>query len=724
MDKRKLSALPRKEATPDMLDIAGRLSGMSHIVTAELVGDSKILLLYFYEIATLSKGKTEAAFRTFLSEDDYITQDLKTQKVRWKTASFAMMDNFYMWDSTWNDKEKKLEYRERLFIRTNKEKELISDFFKDYDTKEDEGSVWRRINNFQDVVKEKRLEAKHKKETDVIDMAMEPFGEVPQEFYDWVWETGMGFSRYLVYKENKKGKADCMCTYCGKTGVVDRKEMRLRNNEKGCCPFCKSPVIFKAKGKIGNHITDRRWFIYVDPVKKGFCLRYFYAFREISNGDLIGGLSVKQHISEYCRAIYTFQNGNPMVEAYEWTLYKQTGKTRWCYSAGKILCGECILYPGNLPQAWAHTPMKYSALEILSGNMPTVAMYYERGIRVYLKFPKLEWLCKMGLNNLAESAINGNFDRRSVAKFNYGGSTIYEILGLSKVNTRILQKVDGNEFELRLLQVAQQIGLQFTAEQLKEYYETFECNTELLKKTRRKVSLHKLVKYITRESENYPIGDMRCSKYSYNCYREREDPRILRKRNTAHDWLEYLEWCRKMKYDLNNAFVYMPKNFKKVHDRTAKEYQEFQDKKEAAEKLRREEAARRTMEETKKALQEILSQSDGLDAFSIKGKGLVLVVPKNGDEIRAEGTALHHCVGGYVEKVAKGETSIFFIRKVEEPDKPYFTMEWKNNDIAQCKGLHNCAMPPEVKAFTQAFKEKMLEVIEKGGESPKMRRCG
>lgn len=56
------------------------------------------------------------------------------------------------------------------------------------------------------------------------------------------------------------------------------------------------------------------------------------------------------------------------------------------------------------------------------------------------------------------------------------GSTIYEILGLNKVNTKLLQAIDGDHYELRLLQVAQEIGLQFKAEQLKDYYETFSCN--------------------------------------------------------------------------------------------------------------------------------------------------------------------------------------------------------------------------------------------------------
>lgn len=186
-------------------------------------------------------------------------------------------------------------------------------------------------------------------------------------------------------------------------------------------------------------------------------------------------------------------------------------------------------------------------------------------------------------------------------------------------------------------------------------------------------------------------------------YQEREDPRIERKQNMAKDWLEYLKWCKELGYDLNNMFFYMPLNFRKVHDRTAKEYQKLLDK---------------------KALEEILGENGNIqNAFQIKGKGLLLVVPASAEDIKAEGAALHHCVGTYVDRVARGETNIFFIRKEKEPDKPYFTMEWRDNDIVQCRGSRNCGMTPEVKAFTEAFKKKMLETIEKDKDKG-LRRCG
>lgn len=77
------------------------------------------------------------------------------------------------------------------------------------------------------------------------------------------------------------------------------------------------------------------------------------------------------------------------------------------------------------------------------------------------------------------------------------------------------------------------------------------------------------------------------------------------------------------------------------------------------------------------------------------------------------------CVGTYVDRVAKGQTHIFFVRRVEEPDTPYFTMEYNNGRVIQCRGSHNCGMPASVKAFVAAFEKLMKEREEK-----MERKCG
>lgn len=83
--------------------------------------------------------------------------------------------------------------------------------------------------------------------------------------------------------------------------------------------------------------------------------------------------------------------------------------------------------------------------------------------------------------------------------------------------------------------------------------------------------------------------------------------------------------------------------------------------------------------------------------------GLMIVVPVNAQEILNEGKVLHHCVGTYVDKVIKGETAILFIRNANDPDTPFYTIEYKSGQIIQCRGVRNSKTTNEIDEFTSAW---------------------
>lgn len=143
----------------------------------------------------------------------------------------------------------------------------------------------------------------------------------------------MSFSRYLIYKEEKRGKAVCECTHCKKVDVVDRKDIRLRNNEKGICPFCGSRVTIKARGRMPAQILDERWFLYVDPTETGFVLRYFKANRHIRSDSYIDMLinkgRIEQSVYEYSRAIYT--SGTSFGMVCRCICLSAVGRTAWLW---------------------------------------------------------------------------------------------------------------------------------------------------------------------------------------------------------------------------------------------------------------------------------------------------------------------------------------------------------------------------------------------------------
>ena len=83
------------------------------------------------------------------------------------------------------------------------------------------------------------------------------------------------------------------------------------------------------------------------------------------------------------------------------------------------------------------------------------------------------------------------------------------------------------------------------------------------------------------------------------------------------------------------------------------------------------------------------------------------------NELIEEGKALAHCVGGYAERCSKGETDIIFIRKNDEPNKPFVTMEVRENEVVQVRAFKNRKPTEEVLEFVEEFKKQVLNKLSK-----------
>lgn len=187
--------------------------------------------------------------------------------------------------------------------------------------------------------------------------------------------------------------------------------------------------------------------------------------------------------------------------------------------------------------------------------------------------------------------------------------------------------------------------------------------------------------------------------------------KYIKKQGIKHDadYFDYIRWLEEMEYDMRNEFNLYPKDFKKAHDDKSKEYVKFKDKR-----------AKEDIKRFNKLLKKLRKDTSDVDAMNLRVEGMFIRLPAQLDELKREGEILHHCVGTYVDKVAKGETMIFFIRQESDPDKPFFTLEWKGR-VVQCRGYHNCDMTPEVKAFVNIFQQKMVEYE---NEPKKQRKAG
>lgn len=138
--------------------------------------------------------------------------------------------------------------------------------------------------------------------------------------------------------------------------------------------------------------------------------------------------------------------------------------------------------------------------------------------------------------------------------------------------------------------------------------------------------------------------------------------------------------------DLTAGSVRFPQNLKTAHDNQT-----------ARQRLKKDAAL-------DALFQNRLSQLE--DKYFIDSKlGLLIRPATSTQEMFREGEGLNHCVYSYRKRHAQGDTAIFLIRRLREPDKPYFTLELdeKTLTVRQNRGRSNCSRTSEVEQFEKAW---------------------
>lgn len=275
---------------------------------------------------------------------------------------------------------------------------------------------------------------------------------------------------------------------------------------------------------------------------------------------------------------------------------------------------------------------KYSAVDRYTG------IHVFKYLRLYEKFPQIEYLTKLGLHNIAMSTqilrlcgkdkkfrkwiaknrqdiVLSDYYISSIIKAYKTGKPIYEI----------------NNFAKRKIKF--------------DHADRMDNVKALVKK-----EVGKFLDYIEKQNTNF---------YSYR---------------------DYLDACQYLGLDMDEEKNRYPHDFKRWHDirideyRSAKALKDEQERKEFYDKF----AA-------------VASKYLGLE-YDKKSVYIAIIAQKPSDLTR-EGELLHHCVGrmGYDQKFAREESLIFFIRMKDEPEKPLVTVEYslKNKKVLQCYGDHD-----------------------------------
>jgi len=124
------------------------------------------------------------------------------------------------------------------------------------------------------------------------------------------------------------------------------------------------------------------------------------------------------------------------------------------------------------------------------------------------------------------------------------------------------------------------------------------------------------------------------------------------------------------------------------------------------------EEERKKREEEKKRFLELVWQSNKHLQLEI-GDDYILIAPKSADDLYVEGKTLNHCVFQYVDRIARKETAVLFVRKKKYIDKPFYTVEIRNGKVTQCRSTNNQDPAKVAEYFTEYINSHTDQISDK-----------
>lgn len=498
---------------------------------------------------------------------------------------------------------------------------------------------------------------------------------LPEGLIDYIRREVLPEDRVIIYK---RGNVNGICTVCGTQ--VHARDRRFTQSAYATCPNCGARVIcvledgcaFAAnyienivavqKGTDGETVFFRQWLLHRDNSARWEHIEDFLqeTVRYAIRGNKTAKWQKQGKESYYMRT--------ERYELDEWT--------RW--QDNRIYDGSYFFYPTGIEEALSGTAMQYADLEgyLEERGHNKNPIYF---LEYHARYPVIEFLWKAGYRNIVHNRIFG-MDRENRNAILWERKKLKECF---KFPLRILKLMPPEEWSLNDIQrvndLWERYGGKITDTEIQLVLES-KVDIQLFSRATAYASVGTILKYIQKQTEKRK--------------EENPDRRNVSKDESARIYRDYLQECEQLHLDLHDKEILFPKDLTAAHNRTMEQV-----------KFERNKA---DQEKFQKAVEK-------LEKFAWSEGEFFIRPAREQMELMAEGKALHHCVGGYIKRMAEGETAIFFLRKVSEPDKPFYTLELQKKRVIQCRTEHNASYDrkPDVKKFVDMWMEK---IVKKGGK--------
>ena len=580
---------------------------------------------------------------------------------RWISKAFGKWTESLLW-TIYCQYSTKNAYTQKKNISTKEDAELCNRLLGT-----DEDGVYEAVRAWQEGIREEKNKAAALRRKENWDRTMALVPPLPEDFRKWVENEGTLDDNFIFYRKEKKGGYIAYCSHCEEAFHTEEKlehnpgqktQWNYKRIHKAFCPNCRHIFDTKAQGA-QQRLKTRSWVIVPQIAADSVLFRQFEITKTFDKAGtgVFASWEKTTWIDEITRVFadletfkskdsFTYENVTQFDGEMMWRRKREVygGKTEFL----KVDHGR--MYMRNAEEIIKATGMPkilYERLKTASEGTYVQSWLISVASRKYI-----EYLFKSGLTRLGEAAINYGLD---VA--DKDATNLKDLLGVDGQQLRILKDINGCRETVQTLKELKAIGEKVDMETLRYMNENavrlYELQMEMTKMTAQR-SVNYLRKQAQKEGRSFHI--------------------------IATEYRDYLRMAYELGRDTADEIICRTPDLKKMHDRYVEETTKKKDEKRrhAADLDFKNIAAR--FPENKKH-------------FGYEFQGLTIIVPACASEIILEGQKQHHCVGAtdtYMKKMNRGETFILFLRKKEDPDTAYYTLEvtWSGH-VRQSYGAYD-----------------------------------
>lgn len=486
-------------------------------------------------------------------------------------------------------------------------------------------------------------------------MAM--FPALPEGFEQYCEDHIFPESFLFFAKQGKGGRRQGRCGSCGRSFRVKKD---IKHNTRGVCPRCGKPVTYKGDW-YRQDLAQTRKICVAYRVDGQLLIRWVNVTRDFTYPD--------------CKRKYSFEDSalnlhlnTPKGQRLYGYVYQRRpygyGK-EWLIRGNEPCVAESFVYTENLHKVFGQIYYKVDLKDGLENQKNPISFHWL--LNALRDSHVAEYLFKLGMVTLAQ-----NYERLRIDLKEGEKPTFSKCLGVNGQYRQMYSKLDINVQEHLIIKASRE---QVTEQDIQDWRRLRDnsCSSGTVTEWLPHMSFRKFLNYFEKQKQLHRKETL----YHIVCW-----------------YRDYIGMSRTLQVDLSNKQVRFPKDIKDAHD-----------------KLLPRSNAKKAEVENGIFANAVAAIYPTLPFTQYEKDGFCIRLPQLRSDLTSEGQSLHHCVGGetYYKRHIAGESLIYFIRKTEKPEIPFFTMELRMDDlrIMQLYGYRDKGAPKEVRAFAESMVRAM-----------------